>query len=564
MQVKKKRGIAVLVRNLADSFKNIFKDYPVTLVAIVLLALVGAIIIEDYDGDAFRIIAEFLLVFIPGALFSEQLLGKKIQSIKWPFFVAIAVNILIALFFTWEFELDEPWFFGADYEKASMQLTLILAFIILVESMCSLYSMYRISKVKFDQFCLNAFTELFKTSVIYSVFAVGFLIIVEIFNVLIFDTDEFVVRIEIFLLGSVLAPLAIKAVSSVKAEATKFAKVMVLYVLTPLLTLAYVVIYIYIVKLIITLTLPSNQVFNIVAFLFSIGMPIWTMSQFFKDTFIGKISKMMPYAFIPLMILQLLCMIIRISDYGITESRYFGMLLIIFELIYLVLYLMQHIKNKEYVRYSFLIVPVLHFFGTLAPGINAYEVSVRSQAKIFSDIYNRDHDSLTKDEKNIAYSAYWEISRTGWQGEEYIAQHYNDKKVKREIDDWYQHGDYTYRRTEYINYYTDHNDYDISEYSHLYCDYVGYDDDMKDIDDFSSVVLRNSRIEELPELEVDISDYISELIDFYEDKGFGSNYLDKNDIVKVGKYTLIVKRVSLDYSYSGEVESFNISVDILE
>ena len=55
------------------------------------------------------------------------------------------------------------------------------------------------------------------------------------------------------------------------------------YVLGILVIIAFAIIYLYIAKIIILRDIPSNQIFRILATLFIIGFPIWTMSKSFEN-----------------------------------------------------------------------------------------------------------------------------------------------------------------------------------------------------------------------------------------------------------------------------------------
>ena len=79
----------------------------------------------------------------------------------------------------------------------------------------------------------------------------------------------------------------------------------------------------YIIKIIVFKDMPSNQIFRILAALFILGCPIWTMVCNFKeDTIIDKINKLLPKLFIPFIILQIYSIGVRILENGITENRY--------------------------------------------------------------------------------------------------------------------------------------------------------------------------------------------------------------------------------------------------
>lgn len=61
----------------------------------------------------------------------------------------------------------------------------------------------------------------------------------------------------------------------------------------------------YIIKILVLRQMPKNQIFRILSSLFIIGMPIWSMAQYFKDeNFWYNVSSKLAIAFIPFIILQ--------------------------------------------------------------------------------------------------------------------------------------------------------------------------------------------------------------------------------------------------------------------
>ena len=214
--------------------------------------------------------------------------------------------------------------------------------------LASLYHMYRRLKDPFEAYCLKTFFGLIRTSVVYGLFAAGLAMIIFIFDTLIFHTHSFIERVEIFLAGSIYVPAMLLVLSVKKGGVGRFSKACVLYVLEPMLILAMAIIYVYIVKIFVTNDIPSNSVFAIITSLFAAGMVIWTLACGIgeKNVFC-KTAAFLPVIFIPCILLGGWSILIRIREYGFTPSRYFGLAVVIFELIYMVLYLLQRILRKE-------------------------------------------------------------------------------------------------------------------------------------------------------------------------------------------------------------------------
>ena len=65
-----------------------------------------------------------------------------------------------------------------------------------------------------------------------------------------------------------------------------------------------------------------------------------------NGSFIDKVNRAIPYLFTPFIFLQIYSMGIRIKEYGLTESRYIAVILIIFEIIAIGLAVF---KNSKYI-----------------------------------------------------------------------------------------------------------------------------------------------------------------------------------------------------------------------
>ncbi|MDO4962528.1 MAG: DUF4153 domain-containing protein, partial [bacterium] len=167
-------------------------------------------------------------------------------------------------------------------------------------------------------------------------------------------------------------------------EVNEFIKILVSKILFILILISYIVIYIYIFKILLTLTMPSNIVFRILSLLFIISMIVSIMSYDIENNnILIKINKLLPYLFIPFVFLQCYCLGIRIIDNGFTIFRYLGVMLIIFEIIYIIF----HIINKDKSLLIFVIIFEL-VITLIIPFINCYDFSICSQYKYLLEYKN--------------------------------------------------------------------------------------------------------------------------------------------------------------------------------
>jgi len=376
------------IKKAALSLKGIFTDYPVTLGAIVLAAFLGAIIIDvDFDTDIIKRIIEFLLCFSGETLLVEEFFARKIKLRIGGY----AVAIFPAAFFAYVMEVFDSkaeTFLGMDMDKA---MEIIGNWYVVYFAVLAAVTILHICKrlgCSFEKYCLSSFFAIMKTTLVYGIFAGGLAILVLIFDELIMDTGEFLGRIELFLAGGIYVPAMLLAITDKKGEVGKFARRIVLFVFEPLLMAALVIIYIYIVKIFVTSDVPSNSVFSIITFLFVAGLIIWTLVIGLEDksSKLAAIGGYLPFVFIPCIFLQIWSLVIRVREYGYTVSRYMGVILIIFELIYMILFIVRKVFKKDLVAYILIAAAALAFVGLIMPGVNSDDVIIRSQIKRLEEL----------------------------------------------------------------------------------------------------------------------------------------------------------------------------------
>ena len=171
--------------------------------------------------------------------------------------------------------------------------------------------------------------------------------------------------------------------------------------MSSILIITFAIIYIYMLKILITWNIPSNHIFRIISLLFVFGMPFWTMiNSFDGSSILVKICKKLPLAFMPLIILQIYSLMLRISSNGLTVIRYIGIMLIIIEILYAIIYIIK--EDKIY--YLGYIIIIMCIIGILVPKINAIDASINNQYKIVTKLLTK--KALTAKEHSKLYSSY--------------------------------------------------------------------------------------------------------------------------------------------------------------
>ena len=353
-------------------------------------------------------------------------------------------------------------------------------------------------------------------------------------------------RVEILLLGIYYIPAIIYSFYNVDSEIGKFSKVLIKYILNTLVIMAFVIIYMYIAKIIFLGTIPSNQIFRILACLFILGCPIWTMASSFKDDdVVNKINKWLPILFIPFIILQIYSIGIRISNNGFTELRYLCVMLIIFEIIYVIMYL----KNKEKIGNALIALIAIIMISTIIPYINMFKVSELSQYNNLK-IYKQ-KSSYTAKEKDKIYGAYMYLK-----GNDKI----NDLLTQKDIETIRSFSDNSkYDTIKYIYGYSNSNYINTKGYSRMYfIDAINGEENLNDA--FENIEFESKGgIEFKLNLSNELKNYIynSDNID---------EYMEENNEIYINEYRkIIIESISIAYDEANElVKNYRITAYLLE
>ncbi|MBR4618847.1 MAG: DUF4153 domain-containing protein [Bacilli bacterium] len=417
----------------------------------------------------------------------------------------------------------------------------IISVYYIVISISSVYQLYKNSKQSLEEYSIKTFSNLVITSLIYSVLSSGIMTVTSLFTFLILGNDNYdlIWRIELITLGIFYIPSVILSLTNTKDNLTKFIKVIVKYVLGILLITAFVIIYLYMLKILILRRLPSNQIFRILSALFIIGLPIWTMNEYFKKekTIFQKINNKLPILFIPFIFLQIYSIAIRIYTRGFTVLRYLSVILIIVEVIYIILY----IFNRKNISHIFIIINALIIVSVLMPGINMFWVSNKSQYNRIKEYINK--DKLTNKEKDELYSAY-EYLNSSKNGKKYIKKNIS-KEQQGQIKNKYDER-YIYIDRELINGKLYNQEINVDGYKTINkFDNHKYSLNMKSNEAFKNIKINNNKF--------DLTNFMSLYIENNNNQDFNS-YFNKNHELKVDdNMKIVLTSISISYQSDEDI-----------
>lgn len=434
-----------LVAKMSGEIKELGKRFPLTMLLIAFVTILYAICIDqDFSRSTEEILEKIYLfstIWGIGTFFTENWFIRKKSKI-----ISYGVTGAISLIFT---EIDR--FFDLT-ESQEMMILRTFASYASILILLSIYRAIKNAELKFEEYVLKFFRDMFNTVATYIILNIGIVIITSIFVQLILDGQygSVLERLLILLFGLFYVPSMVYTLSGISSkEVNSFIKGLVLYVLLPLTTIAIGIIYLYIAKILILRDMPQNMIYRILAGIFVVAFPVWNMASHYaqEKKLIGKVVKILPYLYAPFILLEIYSIGTRIGEFGVTPMRYVSCMLIVFQVICLVF---TFYKKKEKICNLFLATSVLVLFVLLSPW-NYENVSNWSQKGIIEKIMpeNVKFEQLSEEDKMRVKSAYRYL-KSEVNGEKFIPN-YLTEEDKRKIDEYYNQNREKYEYPEYVS-----------------------------------------------------------------------------------------------------------------
>ncbi|MBP3201554.1 MAG: DUF4153 domain-containing protein [Lachnospiraceae bacterium] len=368
------------MKKLSETF---IKKYPVTFICVILAAITTVVNLEVvgltniYKNNFINnliidvnmlllciIVISFLItnVFekynhcLPSFIREHIIVGHIVNVI-----ISIAIYFISRLIFS---------LYGGDGAFIAYPITAWSIFLV-----C--YFIVSKKEIGLAEYTQKIFINQIIISILNLVMLIGTGILFFICNAL-FKYDNWMRLTEIIMIESIVVNYIGLFISleNVERDENIVIKVMIKYIMCIMVMIGFVFFYIYLIKIIITKELPSNQVFLVCTILFTLGLSTALMGRSFDEgTIYDKIIKYLPMAFIPAFVLQVISVVLRINQYGFTTMRYMGVMILIFEIAYIVLYIFKYNKLK----YIYIVGIIIIIIMTYIPIINITQ---------FPDFYN--------------------------------------------------------------------------------------------------------------------------------------------------------------------------------
>ncbi|MFP5040583.1 DUF4153 domain-containing protein [Parasediminibacterium sp. JCM 36343] len=262
-------------------------------------------------------------------------------------------------------------------------------------------------------------------------------------------------------------------------------KIFTQYVLLPIITIYLLILYAYMFKIIIHREWPIGWVSYLVLAFSVVGilslLLIHPIRHEENNKWILTFSRFFYLAIYPILILLFFAIERRISDYGITELRYFVLVLALWLLFIATYFLMSSQKNIKVIPQSLALLALLTSFGYWG----AFSVSIHSQQCHFEAIMNKNkllvNEKLKKagqelpfkDEKEISSITEYLVNTHGYQTlQPYYTQNL-DSVMKHDSLDRERYGNGRVRKLlslynlKYINQYEREDEVASNEFNYI-------------------------------------------------------------------------------------------------
>ncbi len=561
-----------------SDLRGLMYNYTFTIIAVALASIFFCIDFElDEANDFVTYTKFFLLMFALGALLIETFFVDKTQPKNGGrltmFYV---IDTVLALIWTLIAYFDDNIADCFDYPDIFyLNISKILAVYIAAIVVATIYKLVKLSGLSFDTYISRAIFGLLKMWGLFFVLYLAICMLLSIFEALIMDIDywDILDNLTVLICGFVCFPYSLLTITDTKDENSKFTKGLINVVLMPAVIIALLIVYLYIFKIILSWEMPSNEVFDICLYVFVLGGPVWFMCNGFlrekaaikgeEPGFYGKVIKNIKYAYIPLIILEIISIGIRIASYGLTTDRYMGVVAIIFQIIYVLWDVIGKLMKKELKEELLLIVGFGIFtFAMLCPGLNMDKLPANVQIARFEKALDRE-DYATA---GTIYE-YLDSYRCEY-GDVYLDDKFT-KKEREELElkfyDYVEEED-QYKYTEYMRAYVPtnirNNGVEIAGFTHIYefSYYSNYDKEYSSEDIKAIIVTYGDNFE----INVDITQVVDLAIKLKADDLNYSQEMDYQYIKLSNNCSVVIEHITFRHNtYTGEISGLDFGGYIL-
>ncbi len=386
--------LSKLTSNLQNFFFKALKRFPFTVLYIVLFTFFSInAIFNEIDTRDFPL---FLNTLLMGIIFSMLIVvateRKKNNTLNYILnFLLIA--ILIIYYLTIPENLTGKYFYR-------------LAFIEVSGSIAILFAGFLKNGDNDDYWSYNfrAFEKFLIAYVYAFVLQMGLFIAFELIDLLFHTNSNFKFNSSVsilsyvFFAGTLYLSMFPKYNQEKIENYPKVLQVLVFYILIPLVIIYFVILYVYFFKILASWQMPEGIVSYMVLTFSGLGIltlmaiyPVLKVTDKYK--FVKQFSRYFFYMILPLLVLLFMAIFIRIKNYGITENRYYVVVLALWLAFVSIYSIINKFSKIIYIPASFVALMLLVSFGPWS----SFNVAKHNQLKRLDKIlteHKAEQDSL--------------------------------------------------------------------------------------------------------------------------------------------------------------------------
>jgi len=371
------------------SFDHLYKNgkatiarFPFTLISAIVGTISGVILVEAQGGDEFNYIEKIMVVcslglplFTALACFAEKKGWSKQKNLL---IQSAAALLLAAYYFSLPPDIDDPLYHLQRFLLLNIAFHFVVAFLPYLGGN-QVQGFWQYNKSLFLRFL----TAVLYSGVLYLGLTLAMAALDYLFGVDIDDESYFqlwlvmagIINTWIFLAG---IPQNLEQLNHV-SDYPKGLKVFTQYVLLPLVGLYFIILIAYEAKIIITWTWPKGWVSHMVLWYSVVGilslLLLHPLREQSENKWIQIFSKWFFRALIPLVAMLFLAILARISDYGITENRYYVLAMAVGLAIVVLYFVFSKVKDIRVIPIVICAIALLSAYGPWS----AFTVSLKSQ-----------------------------------------------------------------------------------------------------------------------------------------------------------------------------------------
>ncbi len=352
--------------------------FPVTaLLSFTLMSLLITLNEMNIDGSGNQELIERLAMATAiGMLFSismKHIYEAKLDKYNSILMVSVPTAVIMFLYYLF-FTKDMDLIRGIQFAGA------IVALIIGI-----FYSLKVLQpKQAYEAYVIRIFSGLFLTVLYAGVLFFGISAIIFTINSL-FDADIegkwffYVFLMDTFIFGALmfLSKLPRKEDTFEEAPYSKGLKVLLLYIVIPLITIYTGILYVYFVRILVTSEWPRGLVSNLVLWYSVVAAAvIFFLTPILEENKLAMIFRTwFPRVLLPILAMMFVSIGKRIHQYGVTENRYFVVLLGLWVLGIMVYFILVKNGKNIIIPVTLSLIAIVSVFGPLS----AFNVSAFSQ-----------------------------------------------------------------------------------------------------------------------------------------------------------------------------------------